>query len=260
MTTYVFISDIHGQRERMVELLTECGLIDAERQHWIGGNAQLWILGDFFDRGPDGVGAVDLAMALQPQAIDAGGSVNALLGNHELLFLAAHRFGRSDFFTAWRRNGGQESDMARITPAHLLWLNQLPAMAHVENMLLIHADSLFYRDYGETLEQVNDEMRRILHNDNRSDWTTLLDDFSERFAFVHRRKDTASLAVGFLMRYGGEQIIHGHTPIQYVADVITPTEAFVYNDNFCVDIDGGISLGAPGFVHVVTTPDESTTL
>lgn len=39
------------------------GLTDAGAV-WLGGNAELWFMGDFTDRGPDGFGAIDLILRL----------------------------------------------------------------------------------------------------------------------------------------------------------------------------------------------------
>ena len=50
-------------------------------------------MGDLVDHGPDGIGAVELVMRLQQQAARTGGRVQVLLGNHDMLLLAAHRFG-----------------------------------------------------------------------------------------------------------------------------------------------------------------------
>ena len=75
MTTYI-VGDIHGHLGKLIELLTASGLIDEQRR-WIGGTANLWCMGDFFDRGPHGIGIVDLLMRLQGEAADAGGAVRA---------------------------------------------------------------------------------------------------------------------------------------------------------------------------------------
>ena len=61
------IGDIHGQYQQLLGLLRGAGLVD-ERLDWAGGAALLWFIGDFFDRGPCGVAAVDLVMRLQAQA------------------------------------------------------------------------------------------------------------------------------------------------------------------------------------------------
>lgn len=148
----VLFGDVHGQLDKLVAHLRAGGLIDAD-QRWIGGAAALWFMGDFFDRGPDGVGAVDLVMRLQAEAAQVGGHVDSVLGNHDVLILAARRFGGQPtslegetFRDSWRRNGGEEADLARLTERHVTWLTTRPAMALVEDRLLLHADAAFYQD------------------------------------------------------------------------------------------------------------------
>ena len=48
-----------------------------EEGAWSGGRASLWLLRDYVDRGPDGVGVIELIMRLQEQAADAGGTDEA---------------------------------------------------------------------------------------------------------------------------------------------------------------------------------------
>ena len=82
----VAIGDIHGALDGFAGILQAAGLIDATR-HWSGGAAALVQTGDVFDRG-DGVrGALDLLMQLEDEARRAGGRVEALLGNHEVMNL-----------------------------------------------------------------------------------------------------------------------------------------------------------------------------
>jgi len=154
------VGDIHGQYEQLVGLLRGVGLVD-ERLDWAGGAALVWFIGDFFDRGPCGVESVDLVMRLQIQAEQVGGCVRALLGNHEPLILSARRFGEQrtawggTFLWDWRRNGGSDEELERLTPAHVAWLSDLPAMARVGDHLLVHADSTIYSSYGATIAEVN---------------------------------------------------------------------------------------------------------
>ena len=86
------VGDVHGYLGELRAALHESGLID-EDGHWSAGSARLWFLGDFTDRGPDGIGVIELVMQLSAEAAAAGGYCRALMGNHELLLLGAHRFG-----------------------------------------------------------------------------------------------------------------------------------------------------------------------
>jgi hypothetical protein len=80
----VAVGDVHGANQPFVEILQTAGLIDAERK-WAGGRATLVQTGDVFDRGEGVRDALDLLMRLEDEAKRAGGSVEALLGNHEMM-------------------------------------------------------------------------------------------------------------------------------------------------------------------------------
>src|SRR3954452_6320280 len=80
----VAIGDVHGAGNGFVAILQRAGLIDGQ-QRWSGGNAILVQTGDLLDRGQDVRQILDLLIALEPQAAAAGGRVQALLGNHEVM-------------------------------------------------------------------------------------------------------------------------------------------------------------------------------
>jgi hypothetical protein len=259
----IFIcGDIHGQLSKLLRLLRENGLVRANLS-WNGADARIWFMGDFVDRGPDGIPVVDLVMRLQREAEESGGGIGALMGNHELLFLAAHRFGkRGGFRQAWVRNGGEEEDMARANVHHVAWMQSLPAMARISDKLLMHADAIFYTSYGKTVEQVNAAFRRLMFEDNMALWETMLDNFSERFAFHERVSLTPNYSEGgmraeqMLNIYGGSQIVHGHTPIAYMRDDLLPElvrTPLIYANARCVNVDGGMFMGGPGFLYRLPT-------
>jgi hypothetical protein len=82
----IAIGDIHGSLDGFTAILKKTGLID-DQHKWTGGRTQLLQTGDYTDRG-DGTRAVmDLLIALERQAKEAGGRVVALLGNHEVMNL-----------------------------------------------------------------------------------------------------------------------------------------------------------------------------
>lgn len=249
------MGDIHGEYSKLLVLLKNAGLIDNDLA-WSGGESRLWFLGDFFDRGPDGLECVKLIMQLQRTAPDSGGEVHALLGNHEVMFLAAYQFGgpegRSPFMQVWLRNGGIEEDMARITGEHLVWLKRLPAMALVDDRLLMHADATFYNRYGGSIKEVNERFAAILQSENSDYWHELLNAFSERMTFFNLRAHGTSKAEQMLETFGGRQIIHGHTPIHYMEPDLKPKdihEPLSYAHNLCLNIDGGMYSGGSGFIY-----------
>lgn len=257
------MSDVHGQLSKLQTLLRNARLIDAT-DRWIGKSATVWFLGDFCDRGPNGVGVIDLVMRLQSEATNAGGAVHALLGNHDVLILAAHRFSRQrenktgDFLIKeWRRNGGLESDLERLSANHVRWLSMLPAMAVVQERLLIHADSDMYLQFGQSISTVNAKMQDVLQSSAPAQWNHLLELFAARLMFDSRHANGAALAMRLLGTFGGRQILHGHTPINYMNGQAPETimEAFTYQGGRCVNVDGGMYLGGAGFIYHLRTLD-----
>jgi hypothetical protein len=80
----VAIGDIHGDFDRLMDLLRTAQLIDRNNV-WSGGTTHLVLTGDFLDRGPASRKVMDLLIDLEPQALRAGGMVHALIGNHEAM-------------------------------------------------------------------------------------------------------------------------------------------------------------------------------
>ena len=251
------MGDVHGYLDKLTRLLRECGLVD-ETLGWQGDTASLWFMGDFFDRGPDGTGVLDLIMRLQGEAAAAGGQVEALLGNHDVLIMAVQQFGhvrldppRKTFRYHWERNGGQAEDLARLTTQHREWLSRRPALARVGETLLAHADSTFYLGYGQSIEEINAAFRAVLVNDNVADWDDILDGFARRHAFDGREPGGAERAAEFLALFDSRQLVHGHTPIDHVLQCPAEMVAWplIYANGLCVNIDGGMYRGGPGFIY-----------
>ncbi len=264
------IGDIHGQLQKLIKLLQDAHLIDASHV-WCAGQTTLWFMGDFVDRGPDGVAVMNLVMRLQQEAALVGGNVSSLLGNHEMLLLAAYRFGRrstglgSNFITRWKQNGGNHKDIASLTPRHLEWMAQLPAMALVEDALLLHADAPLYLKYGKTVEEVNANVRDLLRHSDALAWEELLEDFARRGVFLSSIYGL-EFAEQYLKQFGGKRLVHGHTPINTMQNC-SPKKVYApwtYTDDLCVNVDGGLFLGGSGFVYRLppstTATDSSDTI
>jgi hypothetical protein len=80
----VAIGDVHGDFDDFVGILQRIGLID-KQNHWTGGRTTFVQTGDLLDRGPKPREVMDLMMALEKDAGQAGGRVLSLLGNHEMM-------------------------------------------------------------------------------------------------------------------------------------------------------------------------------
>jgi Calcineurin-like phosphoesterase len=252
------IGDVQGYLEPLQRVLASIGVIDANGS-WTGSSATLAVLGDLVDRGPDGIGVIELLMRLQSEADRAGGRVLVVVGNHDVLFLAAHDFGHMTsaatgrtFLTDWELSGGVQNDLSRLTQAHVGWLKSLPAMWLAQDALMMHADALMYLNFGASIDEVNARFGEILHGDDVASWDRLLAAFAEHRAFLG--PDGCVRAEGLLNTLGGQTLIHGHTPIARVTrqPPETVTSPYVYCDGRCVNVDPGLYLGGPGFAYKVT--------
>lgn len=265
------VGDVHGYIDELVAELQFQGLIDADR-NWSAGNARLWFLGDFTDRGPDGIGVIDLVMRLSAEAAAAGGYCKALMGNHELLLIGAKRFGdtpvvsgagTATFQAAWLLNGGQRTDMDRLQDVHLQWMSRLDAAVLVEDHLLLHSDTTAYLDYGDSVEDVNDTIHELLNRNDADITWDLFRKFTKRFAF--RDEETGPQAVRELLgTYGGSRVVHGHSPIPYLLGEVGTEDGdgahgpeavvgpHVYAEGLAIAMDGGVTMA--GKLLVVQLP------
>ncbi|MGI5138628.1 MULTISPECIES: metallophosphoesterase [unclassified Streptomyces] len=253
------VGDVHGYLDQLVAALQEKGLIDAAG-NWSAGTARLWFLGDFTDRGPDGIGVIDLVMRLSAEAAAAGGYCKALMGNHELLLLGAKRFGDTSvssgagtatFQAAWLLNGGQKTDMDRLQDHHLQWMARLDAVEEVDGHLLVHSDTTAYLDYGDSIEAVNDTVHETLTRNDADEVWDLFRKFTKRFSF--RDEGGADAVRSLLETYGGRRIVHGHSPIPYLLGEVGSEEGedatgpvvegpHVYADGLAIAMDGGVTM------------------
>ncbi|WP_442809683.1 metallophosphoesterase [Streptomyces sp. NBC_01335] len=253
------VGDVHGYLDELKAALADQGLIDVNG-NWSAGNARLWFLGDFTDRGPDGIGVIDLVMQLSAEAAAAGGYCKALMGNHELLLIGAKRFadtpvnsgaGTATFQAAWLLNGGQKHDMDRLRDVHLQWMSRLDAVVEEDGHLLMHSDTTAYLDYGATIEDVNDTVHAILTRNDADECWDLFRKLTKRFAF---RDDGGAQAVRELMAaYGGRRVVHGHSPIPYLLGEVGSEDGennagpvvlgpHVYADGLAIAMDGGVTM------------------
>ncbi|WP_267896218.1 MULTISPECIES: metallophosphoesterase [Streptomyces] len=253
------VGDVHGYLDQLVSALQEKGLLDAAG-NWCAGTARLWFLGDFTDRGPDGIGVIDLVMRLSAEAAAAGGYCKALMGNHELLLLGAKRFGdtpvnsgagTATFQAAWLLNGGQKTDMDRLQDHHLQWMSRLDAIEEVDGHLLVHSDTTAYLDYGRSIEEVNDTVRETITRNDADEVWDLFRKFTKRFSF--RDEGGADAVRSLLDTYGGSRIVHGHSPIPYLLGEVGSEDdedngdpviegPHVYADGLAIAMDGGVTM------------------
>src|SRR6266436_8314842 len=80
----IAIGDVHNDYDDFVAILRRTGLTD-KQNHWTGGKTTFVQVGDLLDRGPKPREVMDLMIALEKEAVQTGGRVVSLLGNHEMM-------------------------------------------------------------------------------------------------------------------------------------------------------------------------------
>lgn len=241
MTATYAVSDVHGYRPDLLTGLSEVGLVDGSGS-WTGGEDQLWVLGDLCDRGPDGIGSIELAMSLQQQAPE---QVHVVMGNHEALAVAMKRFPRR-FRDLWAANGGRRRDQTGLTEEHLEWLASLPVMARLGDRLLVHSDTIDYLAWGESVDEINAEVRAALASDDPEEHFEVFARLTGRYDFAG--SDGGEVVSEFLDRLGGgSMVVHGHTLIGLLRGMPSRRvkEPWVYADGKALAIDGGRYDGGP---------------
>jgi Calcineurin-like phosphoesterase len=251
------VSDVHGHIEDLVAALRRAGLLDADLA-WSGSQARLSFLGDYVDRGPHGMAVIDLVRRLQAEAGAAGGRVDALIGNHEILALGMHRFGarhvpsdswsRRSFARSWALNGGQLHDQQGLHDEQISWLSALDTVLLAGPDLLLHSDTTEYLRWGHTTEQINDAVRTVLAGDDLEAWWQCWARLTARYGFAGREGER--VAGELLDLLGGQRIVHGHSVVTTFTGA-SPREVtgpLSYAGGLVLAIDGGVYGGGPCLV------------
>ena len=174
----IAISDIHGCLKSFKSLLYK--IIFTK-------NDELYLLGDYIDRGPDSKGVIDYIWQLQYE----GYFIHCLRGNHEQMLLDS--FGGGDELELWQNHGGNDTlrsfgveTVENIPEEYLKWIDDLPYFVELDEYILVHAGLDF--NLPKPLDGLNSMMwiRNWYHKIDK-DWL------------------------------GDRIIVHGHTPTSAVA-------------------------------------------
>lgn len=171
------ISDIHGHLNTFRFLV--------EQKLKLSSEDELYLLGDYVDRGPDSKGVIDYIWKLQDKLKE----VVCLRGNHESMLLDSAL--GEDYYEHWVSNGGQETlesfeaeSIEEIPAIYLNFLEELEYYHEQENYILVHAGLNF--EENDPLS-ISEDMLWL------RDWYGSID-----YEWLGKRT-----------------IIHGHTPIPY---------------------------------------------
>lgn len=194
------IGDIHGCLPTFEALLEQIALTK---------NDELYLLGDYIDRGKDSKGVLDSILSLRNQ----GFKVHCLRGNHEDMTIESIINDRANATVEWKDAAFMKSfginRMAQIDDRYLEFLESLDYYFEVGNYILVHAGLNF------KVENPLSDFDAMLWIRN---WHNMID------------KDWLVARV----------IVHGHTPVK-----VKETEKMLQSlDSFpVVNIDTGAVFG-----------------
>ena len=214
MSSRWIISDIHGCSQTLQALL--------ENQLKINKYDNVYFLGDYIDRGPDGKGVLDYLMHLQAEEYE----VHFIKGNHEDLCVKAFEAdqkrklfgGKHDEQKQWEAVGAIQTLKSfgvkhprEIPQKYIDWMNAGLPYIELEDYILVHAGINF------NCEKPFDDIHSMM-------WTR------------HFKVDFS--------KTNGKRVIHGHIPVDYsFMDLVIQNTAaydFIALDNgvFCTDKPG----------------------
>ncbi len=169
------ISDIHGCYLTFIALLEKVGFCKDD---------ELYLLGDYIDRGPSSKMVLEKIIQLQ----EDGYALHCLAGNHDLAIIDA-RFDHS-FYQTWYQSWGGKQTMEgfdvkyleQVTERYWQFLGKLDFSIEVDDFILVHA-GLDFSKADPLKEDINMLYLRNWYDTIDYEWL------------------------------GNRKIIHGHTPI-----------------------------------------------
>jgi hypothetical protein len=132
------ISDIHGEYSIYIKLLKSMGIIDNDL-NWKFGKGHLVVLGDIFDRGDMVTEVLWHLFGLEKQAVEAGGMVHVILGNHEAMVLENNLYYLNDKYKVVESiTNSRYFDLYAINSVLGNWLRSKPVIVTIDDIIFVH--------------------------------------------------------------------------------------------------------------------------
>jgi len=157
------LSDLHGQYDLAVEILTNNQIID-KNQNWNYEKGHLIIVGDIFDRGPKVNETLWLLYNLEQQAEVAGGQVHVILGNHEyMIFQQDVRYIHKKYAIISHLLETSYSDMYGKDTVIGRWLRAKSTVVKINDNTFVHGGfSKAFLENGYNMSLINKEMSQSI--------------------------------------------------------------------------------------------------
>ena len=165
-TTFA-VSDIEGNFNTLINLMQQNGVID-ESLDWTFGSGHFVMIGDVFDRGNHVTEMLWFLYRLEQQALESGGYVHLLMGNHEALnlrgdlryvepkYLTFAKLTEAQFGINYTMLFGNNTELGR-------WLRSKNVIEKIGDKIFVHAGiSPALVESGYSLEKINSLARKML--------------------------------------------------------------------------------------------------
>jgi serine/threonine protein phosphatase 1 len=194
------VGDIHGCAKTFRKLVIE--------ELELTKTDQLFLLGDYIDKGPDSKGVLDFIMELLAE----GFQIFPIRGNHEQMLLESVENDNPRVFEKILRLNkirNLADENGEVYPKYLVFLRSLKYYVILDDFYLVHAGVDFSK------ENIFADLHKIL--------------------WVRPTEFDAELAN---RKLNGKKVIHGHTPIsiEAIQHQIENREQFICLDNGCCDV------------------------
>lgn len=224
------IGDVHGEYDRLVNILRIAGVVDS-LHNWIFGKGHVVFTGDIVDRGEQVTESLWFIYNLTQNANLSGGKVHFLLGNHEImLFEKDVRYLNVKYsYLASKYNFSYRSQFSNKTVLGR-WMRSLNSVITINDILFVHAGiSAEVAKYNVSIDSINWMVRKYL---NRPNFAVLkgvenltLGVFGPLWYrgylvkmpfYAHITEEEVDLV---LEKYGVNQIVFGHTGLKDVTPI-----------------------------------------
>jgi hypothetical protein len=264
----VAIGDVHADIRALRTALRTAGAIDS-RDQWVGGAMTVVQMGDLIGRSNDERQVLDYMFDLQRRARKAGGTVHALIGNHEVMggrldnqAVGPNPFSEWETVPGLRRDDprlGHLPPYARARGAALMpggpyarQLAALPVVLTLGETVFVHGGIVpRWAQYG--VERINGEVRDWLLGKTPEPNSALGVDDGDRVMWTRQfsasvTNDDCQLLAESLKILGARRMIVAHT--------VHPEITARCNDRLWA-VDVGMSRAYGGPVEVLEIMDDS---
>lgn len=254
----VAVADIEGNFDAFYSFLHANGVIDTD-YNWIFGEGHLVLNGDFVDRGAEVTQLLWLIYKLETEALESGGAVHFILGNHEAMNLQHdvrywhHKYrALAQQFADTLNYKAASSSLIRPENEIVDWLYSKNVLAKIGNILFVHAGispALLQSDLSlseiNAVAKSNIDTQVFGNADVDPDAKLVMGRLGPLWyrglAMGYKdyyKKATPDFVADACAKYGVDHIAIGHS--------IAPDISFDYSKKVIrIDVHHGDSLGAP---------------